>query len=375
MWLMISRILATWSAAAALLCGAPKVVGGPVAVDVTARTATIVWVVQTDELTLHPPTGEAKKSPSLHVEKTTLTGLQPNTRYEYEAGGEGIKGSFKTAPATRTVPAATNGDTPTPAPVAPTPFQFVVFGDTRTRHDVHRRVMEALVKHGIPDFVVHTGDLVSDGNDSSLWPVFFDIERELLRQTAFFPSLGNHERNSKDYYDFFRVDTPYYSFNWGNAHFTVINSDFGSAASSEIARETFWTEQTRWLEDDLKASQKADFRFVVAHHPPMSAVTKRQEFNPHMVPLIPMFEKYNVTAGLFGHDHNYQHYLRDGVHYLITGGGGAPLYDVDKPVEQYVIKVASTENFVTIGVTGKTAKVQAIAIDGKILDEFELKAQ
>src|SRR5215467_2400200 len=90
------------------LAAAPKIVGGPVAVNVGPRTATIVWVVQTDELTLHPHSGPAKKSPSLHVERTTLTGLQPNTRYEYEAGGEGIKGSFKTAPATRTVPAATN---------------------------------------------------------------------------------------------------------------------------------------------------------------------------------------------------------------------------------------------------------------------------
>jgi hypothetical protein len=378
--------------AAGVLSAAPKIVGGPVAVNVGPRTATIVWVVQTDELTLHPPTGPAKQSPSLHVERTTLTGLQPNTRYEYEAGGPGgVKGYFKTAPATPTSmlqnpPAPTTGTaaTTTPAattparpaaPIVPVPFQFFVFGDTRTRHDMHRRVIEAVVKQGIPDFVVHTGDLVADGNDSSLWPVFFDIERDLLRQTAFFPSLGNHERNSRDYYEFFRVDTPYYGFNWGNAHFSVINTDYGNAAASETARETFWKEQTKWLEEDLAASQKADFRFVVGHHPPMSAVTKRQEFNPHMVGLIPIFEKQAVTAGFFGHDHNYQHYLKNGLHYIITGGGGAPLYDVDKPDPQTMVKVVSTENFVTVSVNGKTAKVQAHALDGKILDEFELKAR
>jgi hypothetical protein len=368
--------------AAGVLTAAPKIVGGPVAVNVTPRTATIVWVVQTDELTLHPPTGPAKQSPSLHVERTTLTGLQPNTRYEYEAGGPGgVKGSFKTAPAVRGGAPATGQDTSASAaapanvaPTAPVPFQFFVFGDTRTRHDMHRRVIEAVVKQGIPDFVVHTGDLVADGNDSSLWPVFFDIERDLLRQTAFFPSLGNHERNSRDYYEFFRVDTPYYGFNWGNAHFSVINTDYGNAAASETAREAFWKEQTKWLEEDLAASQKADFRFVVGHHPPMSAVTKRQEFNPHMVGLIPIFEKQAVTAGFFGHDHNYQHYLKNGLHYIITGGGGAPLYDVDKPDPQTMVKVVSTENFVTVFVNGKTAKVQAHALDGKILDEFELKA-
>jgi phosphodiesterase/alkaline phosphatase D-like protein len=183
--------LRCFSAAAAALDAAPKIVGGPVAVNITARSATIVWVVQTDELTLHPPNGAARSSPSLHIEKTTLTGLQPNTRYEYDVGSPDVaKGSFKTAPSDAQ------------------PFRFVVFGDTRTRHDVHRRVVNALVAHGIPDFIVHTGDLVADGNDSSMWPVFFDIERTLLRQTAFFPSLGKHERNSRDYYEFFRVDTP-----------------------------------------------------------------------------------------------------------------------------------------------------------------------
>jgi hypothetical protein len=39
-----------------------------------------------------------------------------------------------------------------------------------------------------------------------------------------------------------------------------------------------------------------------------------------------------------------------------------------------MVKVVSTENFVTVSVNGKTAKVQAHALDGKILDEFELKA-
>jgi hypothetical protein len=57
---------------------------------------------------------------------------------------------------------------------------------------------------------------------------------------------------------------------------------------------------------------------------------------------------------------------------VITGGGGAPLYDVDKPDPKVTVKVVSTENFVTVWVDGKVAKVRAIALDGKTLDEFEL---
>lgn len=343
--------------AIAALAAGPKIAGGPYVVHVTPKTATLVWLVESDTATLYAPDKPARSSPSLRVEKTTLTGLQPNTRYEYDVSGQDAgKGSFKTPPA------------------AAGPYTFAVYGDTRTRHDVHRKVVDALVKNGIPDFVVHTGDLVADGNDTSLWPVFFDIERELLRHTAFFPSLGNHERNSADYYDYFLVATPYYSFDWGNGHFIVLNSDIGNAASSDKAKEVFWTEQTRWLEEDLAANQKADFRFVVAHHPPFTAVAKRQGNNPHMTALVPMFEKYRVTAAFFGHDHNYQHYLKNGIHYIVTGGGGAPLYDVDKPAEGITLKVVSTEHFVTVKVDGKIARVQATAVDGRTLDEIELHA-
>src|SRR5260370_8063699 len=91
----------------------------------------------------------------------------------------------------------------------------------------------------------------------------------------------------------------------------------------------------------------------------MTAVARRQGDNPEMTALIPLFEKEHVTAGFFGHDHNYQHYLKNGVHYVITGGGGAPLYDVDKPPAGITQKVISTEHFVAVTVTGKTAPIYA----------------
>ncbi len=212
-------------AGAAGLCAAQKIAGGPFVVNATPKSATVVWIVQSDEATLHPPSGApARTSPSLRVETTTFTGLQPNTTYEYDVSGQDAgKGSFKTPPS------------------GPGPYRFVVYGDTRTRHDVHRQGDRRDCETRFPDFVLHTGDLVADGKDGAMWPIFFDIERELLRKTAFFPSLGNHERNSHEYYDFFQVRTPYYSFNWGNAHFIVLNSDIGNVGVERVrASETFW---------------------------------------------------------------------------------------------------------------------------------------
>jgi len=334
----------------------PKLAGGPIVVNVTQRSATVLWVVETDEAVLHTPTGNAKIFPSLHAEQTTFTGLQPNTKYEFEVGPEKSKGSFKTPPA------------------AGEPFRFISYGDTRTRPDAHRAVMQELLKHGIPDFITFSGDAIADGNDPALWPIFFDIEKDLLRQAAFFPSLGNHERHSPNWSQLFGQAKPYYSFNWGNAHFAVLDSDIGSVSPFLDVREKYWTEQAHWLEEDLAANQKADFRFIVAHHPPYTAVQSRQGDNPHMMALAPMLKKYRVSAGLFGHDHNYQHYLKDGIHYITSGGGGAPLYDVDVPPAGITQKVMSIENFVSFSVNGKTAKVDAIAVDGKTIDQFEITA-
>ena len=335
---------------------AEKLAGGPFVVNVGPRKATVAWIVQTSEGKLGLAPGKLEKvGPALRSQKITYAGLEPGKTYHYEVlDSEEGRGHFKTAPA------------------GPATFQFVVLGDTRTRHEVHRRVIAAVVKTA-PDFVIHTGDLVADGDDSSLWPIFFSIEKELLRNTVFFPSLGNHERNNRQYYDFFDMKTPYYSFDWGSAHFAVLNSDLGNVAQGRVAREAFWAEQTEWLEADLTRAQKAGLRFVVMHHPPFTAVKSRQGGNKQVAQLVPLFEKYKVQAVFNGHDHNYQHHLRDGVHYIVTGGGGAPLYPVDAPIPGITLKVARTENFVRVKVEGGQAEMEAFkADDGSVIDKIQL---
>jgi 3',5'-cyclic AMP phosphodiesterase CpdA len=294
--------------------------------------------------------------PVLRFEHVNYSNLKPGTTYYYDIlNREEGKGQFKTPP--------TNA----------TPFNFVVYGDTRTRHDFHRKVADAIGKSD-PDFVVHTGDLVSDGAETSLWPIFFSIEKDLLRKTAFFPCLGNHEKNNRQYYEFFDVQEPYYSFNWGSAHFTVLNSDVGNAAADPAGKEKFWAGQKSWFEADLRGSQQSDLRFVVFHHPPFTAYGKRQATASRTLELVPLFEKYKVTAVFSGHDHNYQHHLKNGIHYIVTGGGGAPLYPVDAPIPDMTKKVESTEHFVKVSVNGLQARVEAVALDGHLIDTVDLGA-
>lgn len=349
-------ILSSLLAACAVLAQ-EKVVGGPYVVNASGRSATIGWIVETHQARIgETPTELTRTAPVLRSEKVSFTGLPQGKTIHYDVlqgRPEGI-GSFKTPPAAGTE----------------STFEAIVFGDTRTRHDLHRKVIDAILKYGQPDLAFHTGDLVSDGFDTAQWPLFFEIERELLKRAAFYPVLGNHERGNYKYYDFFEVQSPYYSFDWGQAHFIILNTDVGNVAISNQAKEDFWEEQRRWLIDDLERSQKAQFRVVVMHHPPFTATARRQAGGGNVWArgLVPVFEQYKVQMVFNGHDHNYQHHLYGGVRYIVTGGGGAPLYPVDGPIEGITQKVETTEHFVRLKIAPGSATVEAIGLDGTVLD-------
>jgi 3',5'-cyclic AMP phosphodiesterase CpdA len=343
--ILLPATLLTLAAVGAYAQPAGKLVGGPYVVRVGPDRATVAWVLEFTE---------GGKS-VLHAQKLTISGLTPGKTYHYDVlGKDEGKGYFKSAPdgASR--------------------FRFAIFGDTRSRHEVHQNVVNALAK-AEPDFVLHTGDLVADGSKTEQWPVFFGIERDLLRKTAFFPALGNHERNDPRFYEFFDIEKPYYSFRWGGAYFVVLNSDLGNMAGNEEDRKAFWTEQSRWLEAELVKSQEAGFRFVVFHHPPITAVKRRQGEKHPVQEWMPLLEKYKVTAVFNGHDHNYQHHIKNGVHYIVTGGGGAPLYEVDSPVPGVTQAVEKIEHFVIIEVDGREARLEAKALDGRLIERIDFK--
>jgi hypothetical protein len=193
----------------------------------------------------------------------TLTGLTPYTLYHYQVFADVIPLGADSIPL--------SGDFTFRSAAGPdqSRFTFVLFGDTRTQHEVHRAVVERILTWQ-PDFAIHTGDLVEHGGEAAEWQTFFSIEQELLARTPFFPILGNHEGNSPLYFDLFYLpgNERWYSFDYGNAHFVCLQADNFADLSPE-------SEQVRWLEADLVASDRL-WKMAVFHVPAYSSLFREQ---------------------------------------------------------------------------------------------------
>ncbi len=336
-----------------------KLAKGPVVQNVQTDRATLTWVTSKPSGTIRKTGVEGAVNVSeSEYHQLELTGLEPGTSYVWNLneGGVEARACFTTAPGTNA------------------PFTFVVFGDTRTRHEVHRKAEEKVLAEKA-SFVLHTGDLVSNGNRAQDWDKFFEIERDLLANVPFYPTPGNHEQNADVYYKYFSFpggNGHRYSFNWSTAHIVCIDSN--GIGDSTQEKSAFLQEEVEWLSQDLSRNKKP-LTFVFMHHPLYTAVEKRRSSAAELAAEIePALIAGGVTAVFAGHDHNYQHHLKSGIHYIVTGGGGAPLYDVS-PIPEVTIKTLKTENFVRVRVDGNTAKVEALDLDGNVIDSFDLRGR
>ncbi|MFQ6100638.1 MAG: metallophosphoesterase [Anaerolineae bacterium] len=329
-------------------------VRGPYLQSVTTDSVIVVWE------TNRPSHGEVAYDATIEYgsvvadaavgtrHAVALTGLAPYAVYHYSIESSGVPlsadATFRTA--------AGPGQA----------FTFVVFGDTRTQHQIHRAVVDRIVAQQ-PDFAINTGDLVANGESLPEWETFFEIEQELMARVPLFPTLGNHERNAPHYFDLFYLpgNEHWYAFDYGDARFVCLQvdgiADFGPGS-----------EQYAWLEATLAANTQP-WLFVAFHIPPYSSVQEAFE-NEVRQPLRPLFERYGVDIVFNGHKHNYERNEVNGVTYIVTGGGGAPLYEM-REQEPTQAAFALAHHFVLLEVDGHQLKATAISVDGTVLDAFE----
>lgn len=213
------------------------------------------------------------------------------------------------------------------------------------------------------DFALIAGDVIYDkGADTEYDRGYFQPYAGLIDHLPFFPVPGNHDivtDGGKPFKQNFYLPRGnfYYDFFWGETH--VIGLDSNKVADPE---------QKRWLETALKAP--ARWKIVYFHHPAFSSAEygDTPSVQLHWVPL---FEQYGVDLVFNGHAHGYERTVPiNGVTYVVTGGGGAPLYPVGRN-ERTVISSA-THEFVSVDVTANTLTLKAIDITGAVIDTFQL---
>lgn len=341
---------------------------GPYLQRMADDRVTICWSTPTNSSLLYLGDSLQKKIGQYEQHQTVMTRLQPGTTYQYDILNDGTdrgQGSFTTYPDDAG------------------PFHFVVLGDTRTRHAVHQKIVNRIIDEQ-PLFVVNTGDLVSNGNDMADWETFFDINKDLIRNVPYYSVLGNHEHNADNYFKFFSLpgNESYYFWSVGDALFVVLDMEGPDYQApvflSENGEEKFWSEINRqyfeqekeWAENLLSLNDEAGFIFVFFHptyysnkKSRVAEAEKRREFWGDI------FERHRVNAVLNGHDHYYAHAIHGGTHYIITAGGGAPLYDLDD-IQPETVKYKKIEHFMRVDVGGDHATLKAIDINGDTIEEI-----
>jgi 3',5'-cyclic AMP phosphodiesterase CpdA len=250
-----------------------------------------------------------------------------------------------------------------PAPLV----RIAAAGDTGTGDENQRRVVRAMVEHSQGrgfDALVLLGDLVYDVGDADRVDraVTIPFAPVVDEGAELIPALGNHDIVSDEQDEILQTlgrDSSYYVDRVGPVRIVVLDSNVVNHA------------QTRWLVQTLTRRPSGVLWTVVAmHHPPYSAgyhgssMDVRQAWSP-------LFARYDVDLVLAGHDHDYQRsHEIEGVTYVVSGGGGAPLRETGSA--EFTAVSRSVWHFLDMWVYPDRIVVRAVDHAGELVDSFSV---
>ena len=309
------------------------------------------------------------------IHRLTLEGLEPETDYHYRvrsvvAGGVSVESDLH---ALRT------------APRPDTPFSFAVISETGGYGDdeINRRIFAQIERYR-PDFLLVVGDAVSRGSHYEDWArFFFGPARRLLHSTAFYLVPGNHEEDADWFYDFVSYPKPknYYSFDYGNAHFTGLDStrlvDYAGGTPVATSELEPGAAQPAFLDADLGTST-ARWKIVFFHYPPY--VSGDYQVG-EMRALCPVLEQHGVNVVFNSHTIVYErsHPIRqdrldekEGTVYIVAGGAGAKGDWFHPKRAWHTAEALAVPHFVHAVVAGDTLALKAVDLDGRLFDSLTL---
>jgi hypothetical protein len=329
---------------------------GPVAESVTRRSAIISFRTSVgDEASVLLP-GSARVRAGSGVDHVArLTGLTPGRRYRYTVEGPSgalAAGRFRASPARASR------------------FTFAVVGDSGSG-TTNESDVASLIASWRPDFVLTVGDNAYPlGSAGRLDRDIFRPYAAVMRESAWFPALGNHDvkaEGGKPELEAFHSlgKERWYRFTWGNAAVVVLDSDTSVAPGSP---------QLRFARRAL--ARRSCFRFAGWHHPPWEPRGRPHSpgLRRHIVPLV---EQDGVRVVFVGHLHAYARSRpRDGVVYVAVGTGGASLdNDARKLTIPSARIVQGHFGALRVDVVGRKARFRYVTVDGRVRDRFSLSCR
>ena len=320
-----------------------------------------------------------------------LTGLTPATSYE---------GTIAMAAETISLPI----DTP---PAELTAFEALLIDDSQcgeTYEPFAELLAKALARHPQAAFLADIGDLTDNGQSDWHWQSFFAaLLAGRAKAMPFAPVMGNHECYGLDwkfalprrYLASFAVpgngsrNFPgyYYSFDYGPAHFIVLNTQFEEL---DGLKPGLLQEELLWLKHDAADSHKP--WKIVLMHKDVIAYDEYQPGTGHTGGIsdvghdfMKAFDALGIDLVLTGHMHTYRNrgHIYDetpsdhGPTYLMFGPAGNERYTV--PPDTTFDKVSLDQsdpgryrNYMTLAVTPTKCIATCYLEDGSTVDRVVL---
>ena len=326
---------------------------GPVAESVTQRSAIISFRTSArdhDSVLLQNGTRIDAGTGVSHVAR--LTRLTPGEHYAYTVeGGSGAlaTGTFRAAP------------------VGTSRFTFAVVGDFGSGTSDETAVA-SLIQSWHPDFVLTVGDNAYPmGSKELLDRDIFRPYAAVMRESAWFPTLGNHDveaNGGKPELEAFDSlgNGRWYRFTWGDVALVVLDSDASVEPGSP---------QLRFARRSL--APDSCFRFAAWHHPPWEPAGR--PFSPGLRRnIVPLAEKAGVQVVFVGHLHAYARSRpRHGVVYVAVGTGGATLDDDARKLTIPLARVVQGRfGALRVDVAPHEARFSYETVDGRVRDQFRV---
>ncbi|MBK8503854.1 MAG: metallophosphoesterase family protein [Saprospiraceae bacterium] len=245
-----------------------------------------------------------------------IDNLDPSTKYFYQIE-DGIQ--------VLVAPAADLFFVTAPLIGSRVPLTAWILGDCGTANTNARSVRDAYhaYKQGADtDLILFLGDnAYNTGTDNEYqFALFENMYENTLKNTVSWSCLGNHDGGSASsgtqtgpYYDIFTFPTQgecggmasgteaYYSFDFGNIHFIVLDSYDSDRSTNGNMR--------MWCEQDLQ-NTAADWIVAFWHHPAYSKGSHDSDTESALVQMrqnfLPLLESHGVDLVLSGHSHSYE---------------------------------------------------------------------